>query len=228
MVPRTFNWRLLVWLVIAILAITQSWLWFAPASPTTYTPLPEPVAQITQSHNTAITPPVDALWERYQQLNQLDAAPSLPQADASSAIASADTSSYSSAEAEKRQRRSERQEARTQRLQAIRAAQAQLTDTLSNVKPGDTATVITAMEQFDKSLSNAGVDNPIDMQALKRLLVTTDKLNQLNTALLSEAERGGKANTEKMRQLSLEIQQLLSQLQPVTIKPSPALREGTK
>lgn len=225
MVPRTFNLRFLVWLFIAILAIVVAWQWFAPAPQATFAPLPEPTAPVLHSTETTATPPVDALWARYQQLNQIDAASTLQQSSTNSDTSAA-ASAQISAEAEKRQRRTERQEARTQRLQAIQAAQAQLTQTLTTIKPGDTRTVITAMEQFDSSLSNAGVENPIDMESLKRLLVTADKLNQLNATLLSEAGRGAKADPAKLRQLSQEIQQLLPQLQPITIKTPAALREG--
>ena len=225
MVLRTFNLRFLVWLFIAVLAIVVAWQWFAPAPQATFAPLPEPVAPATHSTDTAATQPVDALWARYQQLNQIDAASALAKSNANSDT-SATAPAQISAEAEKRQRRTERQEARSQRRQAIQAAQAQLTQTLSTIKPGDTHAVITAMEQFDNSLSNAGIDNPIDMESLKRLLVTADKLNQLNATLLSEAGLGSKADPEKLRQLSQEIQQLLPQLQPLTMKISTALREG--
>ena len=225
MVPRTFNLRFLLWLCIAVLAIVVAWQWFAPAAQTTFAPLPEPIAPVQHSTAATATPPVDALWERYQQLNQIDAASTLPQSSASSDI-SITASAQTSAEVEKRQGRIARQAARDQRVQAIQVAQAQLHQTLATVKPGDTATVITAMEQFDSSLNKAGVDIPFDMEALKRLLINSDKLNQLNTMLLSEAERGSQANPEKLRQLSQDIQQLLPQLQPIIIAPPAALREG--
>lgn len=225
MVPRTFNLRFLVWLCIAILAIVVVWQWFAPTTQTPLTPLPEPTAPVPHSTKVEATPPVDALWERYQQLNSIDAASTLRQSSTHSDTSIA-MSSQTSAEAEKQQRRIERQEARTQRLHAIQAAQTQVNQALAAIKPGDTANVITAIEQFDSSLNKAGVDIPIDMESLKRLLITSGRLNQLNTMLLSEADRGSKANPEKLRQLSQEIQQLLPQLQPVTVKRPVTLREG--
>lgn len=225
MILRTFNLRILIWLLIAILATLVGWQWFAPAPLATFAILPEPAAPATQSTAIEVTPSVDALWERYQQLNSIDTASA--QLELSADIdRSAASSAQMSAETEKRQHRTEQQQARAQRLQAIKAAQSQLTQTLSKAKPGDTRTVITAMEQFDNSLANAGIDNPIDMKSLKRLLITADKLNQLNAALLSETGRGAKANPEKLRQLSQEIQQLLPQLQPITINTPTHVREG--
>lgn len=215
MAPHTLNMRTLLWVLLVslmIVVVVKLWPWRAPSPMPIFPPVAEPTALVPSSDQAEDAPPVDALWQRYQQLNKMDIDTAAP---ATEALVPVPSAMPDSSMAVINERQPQAEPAKGQRLDAMKAAQAELTKTIRQAEPGDINAIILAMEQFDRRLIEAGIDNPIDMNAIKQLLRSTNKLHQLNMALLAEAERGVNADHERLRRLSQEIQQLLPKLQPL-------------
>lgn len=216
MASTSFRIRHLIWLLmLALLAAVGFRLWQAQSRvPAVYT-MPQHVSPTPPQQQAPASPSVDELWARYQQL---DSAQTSAQSSAGApARQPAPVQANRSAEAEQRQQASvKRRQAREQRQQqqiAMQAAREELMASLSKSEPGNIATVLNAMKVFDRRLSDAGVTSMIDMAAFERRLNNTEKLRQLNAALLSEANRGAEADIKRLQRIGKHIGLLIKDMQ---------------
>lgn len=99
------------------------------------------------------------------------------------------------------------QEARLlERRQAIIALQNQAMAEIRAVRPGDTQALIKAIEKFDAQMRQAGAPALLDMDGIRKTLQAADRIQQLNTALVAEANKGRDANPERIQSLSAQLQ----------------------
>ena len=96
--------------------------------------------------------------------------------------------------------------ARAEKMRAMRELQTSALADIQAVPAGDTKKLMAAMVRFDAQMQAAGAPSIIDMDNLRKMLESTDKLQQLNRQLLAESEKARGADANKLKALSQEIQ----------------------
>lgn len=96
--------------------------------------------------------------------------------------------------------------ARAEKMRAMRELQTSALADIQAVPPGDNKKLMAAMERFDAQMQAAGAPSIIDMDNLRKMLESTDKLQQLNRQLIAESEKARGADANKLKALSQEIQ----------------------
>lgn len=99
-----------------------------------------------------------------------------------------------------------REAARAEKMRAMRELQTSALADIQAVPPGDTKKLMAAMIRFDAQMQAAGAPSIIDMDNLRKMLESTDKLQQLNRQLIAESEKARGADANKLKALSQEIQ----------------------
>ena len=97
-------------------------------------------------------------------------------------------------------------DALSEKLKAMRVLQTTALADIQAVPPGDTKKMMAAMERFDTQMRAAGAPSIIDMDNLRKMLESSDRIQLLNRQLMAEADKGRSADASKIKTLSQEIQ----------------------
>ena len=92
------------------------------------------------------------------------------------------------------------------KLKAMRVLQTTALADIQAVPPGDAKKMMAAMERFDTQMRAAGAPSIIDMDNLRKMLESSDRIQLLNRQLMAEADKGRSADASKIKTLSQEIQ----------------------
>jgi len=115
-----------------------------------------------------------------------------------------------------------------ERMKALQALQANALADIQAVPPGDTKKMIAAMERFDAQMRATGAPSIIDMDKLRKMLESSDRLQLLNRQLVTEAEKGRTADATKIKALSQEIQSVQQAMPRQVIKTDVVQKLMTK
>lgn len=195
-------------LVLSALVVLAAGFWWAnqrpaPVSPVSHVPAvvwPEPSLPEASARNTDI----DGLWKRYEALSQGPASSDAGDSDSQSA-------SNDSAEPAVSEAARERQVARErskQRRDAMFAARDDALKQIQSLKPGDVDGLVDVLQTFNRRLKENGLEEQINLKGIRQQLVASQKLAEVNQALLDEALKGAKANPQRLQALSRELSQL--------------------
>ena len=103
--------------------------------------------------------------------------------------------------------------ARVEKMKLLSEMQMSALAEIQSITPGDTKKMMAAIERFDGQMRAAGVPSIIDLDNFRKMLETTDRLQQLNRLLVEEANKGRNADGPKVKAMAQEIQ-ILQQAMP--------------
>ena len=98
-----------------------------------------------------------------------------------------------------------RETGRAEKIKAMRELQANALAEIQAVPPGDSKKMMVAMERFDAQMRAAGAPSIIDLDNMRKMLESSDRLQQLNRLLVTEAEKGRNADAVKVKAWAQEI-----------------------
>lgn len=229
---KTLAWRPVMGLVLAgLLGWMAAWLMFtsgpllsgAAVSKTDSTPA---------HHKTASVPSLPGS-ESKVSLQPLPAQPTLEQllqrqekisegATRSTAVPplAADAGASTPITAAIRQAKPDVQEAaRAEKMKAMRELQTIALAEIQAVPPGDSKKMMAAIERFDAQMRATGAPSIIDLDNIRKMLESSDRLQQLNRLLVTEAEKGRNADAIKVKAWTQEIQTVQQAMPRQFIKP---------
>lgn len=99
-----------------------------------------------------------------------------------------------------------RETARAEQMKAMRELQASALAEIQAVPPGDSKKMMAAIERFDAQMRAAGAPSIIDLDNIRKMLESSDRLQQLSRLLVTEAEKGRNADAVKVKAWTQEIQ----------------------
>lgn len=195
-------------LVLSALVALAAGLWWAnqgdaPVSSVSQVPpvvWPESSSPAASARNTDI----DDLWKRYEALSQTPASSDAGGSDSSSAPNGSSEPAVSEAERERQVAR----ERSKQRRDAMFAARDDALKQIQNLKPGDVDGLVDVLQTFNRRLKENGLEGQINLDGIRQQLVASQKLAEVNQALLDEALKGERANPRRLQALSRELSQL--------------------
>lgn len=195
-------------LILAALVVLAAGLWWAnqgqgPLSPVSQVPpvvWPEPSSPAASARNTDI----DGLWKRYEALSQAPASPDAGDSDSPSVPNGAPEPAVSEAEREQQLAR----ELSKQRRDAMVAARDDALKQIQTLKPGDVDGLVDVLQTFNRRLKENGLEAQINLDGIRQQLAASQKLAEVNQALLDEALKGERANPQRLQALSRELSQL--------------------
>lgn len=95
-----------------------------------------------------------------------------------------------------------------QRRDAMFAARDDALKQIQSLKPGDVDGLVDVLQTFNRRLKENGLEEQINLKGIRQQLVASQKLAEVNQALLDEALKGAKANPQRLQALSRELSQL--------------------
>ncbi|MBA1264282.1 hypothetical protein [Stutzerimonas stutzeri] len=199
--------RPLAWGLSAFVVLAAGFWWAgqspAPVSPASHVPAgvrPE----VSSSATAARTTDIDGLWKRYEALSQAPSSPYAGDIDSQSAP----NNSTEPAVSESMRERQVARERIKQRREAMLAARDDALKQIQKLKPGDVNGLVDVLQSFNRRLKENGIEEQIDLKGIRQQLLASQKLAEVNQALLDEALKGAKANPQRLQALSRELSQL--------------------
>jgi len=199
---RPLAWGLSLFVVLA------AGFWWAGQSPAPVSPVSHVPAvvmpEVSSSATAARTTDIDGLWKRYEALSQAPSSPYTGDIDSQSAL----NDSTEPALSEPVRERQVTRERIKQRRDAMLAAREDALRQIHGLKPGDANGLVDVLQSFNRRLKENGVEEQINLKGIRQQLLASQKLAEVNQALLDEALKGAKANPLRLQALSRELSQL--------------------
>ena len=202
---RVRSWLLAV--VAAVLAV-PTWLLLHRAPQPLLAPAVAPLPPAAAPAPAAPTAnPLEALLARQDQVS--NSADHALQAKAGTAPGAAGIAAAPTGAAQARlAAQKTAQEARMARLRTFHDIQARAMAEISAVPPGDNKRMLDVITRFDAQMRAAGAPAIINIDNLRKMMESSQRMQELNKKLLAEAEKGRAADPVKLRSMSQEMSAL--------------------
>ena len=205
--------RLLIW-SIALLGLLTAVLWWVGRQPAPVSPAAQAPAVVMPPSSSPVegggaSTDVDALWRRYEALNEAAATASAPvEGEQGGMSSSAETRSPEQMLSEAAQQRQALREGIRQRSEAVRAARDDALAQIRDLEPDDIDGLMDVIQGFNQQMRENGVEEQIDIGGMRQQLLGSQRLAEVSQALLDEALKGENANPQRLQALGRELSEL--------------------
>lgn len=205
--------RLLIW-SIALLGLLTAVLWWVGRQPAPVSPAAQVPAVVMPPSSSPVegggaSTDVDALWRRYEALNEAAATASAPvEGEQGGMSSSAEPRSPEQVLSEAAQQRQALREGIRQRSEAVRAARDDALAQIRDLEPDDIDGLMDVIQGFNQQMRENGVEEQIDIGGMRQQLLGSQRLAEVSQALLDEALKGENANPQRLQALGRELSEL--------------------
>ena len=205
--------RLLMW-SIALLGLLTAVLWWVGRQPAPVSPAAQVPAVVMPPSSSPVegggaSTDVDALWRRYEALNEAAATASAPvEGEQGGMSSSVEPRSPEQMLSEAAQQRQALREGIRQRSEAVRAARDDALAQIRDLEPDDIDGLMNVIQGFNQQMRENGVEEQIDIGGMRQQLLGSQRLAEVSQALLDEALKGENANPQRLQALGRELSEL--------------------
>lgn len=209
--------RLLIW-SIALLGLLTAVLWWVGRQPAPVSPAAQVPAVVMPPSSSPVegggaSTDVDALWRRYEALNDAAATASTPvEAEQGGMSSSAEPRSPEQMLSEAAQQRQALREGIRQRREAVMTARDNALAQIRDLEPDDIDGLMDVIQGFNQQMRENGVEEQIDIGGIRQQLVSSQRLAEVSQAMMDEALKGEAANPQRLQALASELSELQDEL----------------